>query len=170
MPLIRSFARYLLPQDKDDVLTQILAMIAAATVEIRVCAYGFTHPQITQALIDAHARGVDVELLLDHSQECGPSEKKQVALLQGAGVPFWIGTSPEHQIRHSKTIVVDRRFVESGSLNYSESAFGQNNTSSVETDSEVALWMIKDWDDNKAWLIANEPQYQIGVAPVSAAK
>src|SRR5262245_56900921 len=47
----------------------IVREITAAKHEILVLAYGFTSRPIAQALVDAKFRGVQVEIILDHSNE-----------------------------------------------------------------------------------------------------
>jgi phosphatidylserine/phosphatidylglycerophosphate/cardiolipin synthase-like enzyme len=156
MPIYREQRHFLTPEDSDIVLQELLALVARATAQIRISIYGYTLPQLTQALIARHVAGVDVQLLFDHTQACGPTEKAQIALIKAAGIPYWIGTSPEHQIRHSKTLIVDGEWVENGSLNYSPTAFRQNNTVCVQRDRELAQAYLADWNANRTWIIAND--------------
>ncbi|HZT41451.1 MAG TPA: phospholipase D-like domain-containing protein [Chthonomonadaceae bacterium] len=138
----------------------ILDLIGRAQRTIYVEIYGYTFQEMTEALIAAKERGVQVRILFDHTQACGPAEKKQVALLAAAGIEYWVGTSPvRRQIRHSKFLIVDEEWVEVGSLNYSATAFDQCNTVLVLQDKEIAADLIRDWQEGKEWIEQNEPQY-----------
>lgn len=161
MPIYRLQNRFWTPDDADLALAAILALLSAATTQIRVCAYGFTDPCITAALIARHQAGVDTALLLDYTQACGPAEIVQVQELKAAGVPFWVGTSEKnHAIRHSKNLIVDGEWAEIGSLNYSATAFDQNNTVEIVRDKELALEALRLWNKSQAWILAHEPDKQ----------
>jgi phosphatidylserine/phosphatidylglycerophosphate/cardiolipin synthase-like enzyme len=62
---------------------RIVAAIDAARREVRVQAYGFTAEPVIDSLLRAHARGVDVAVLLDRSNERG--RRPGLSALQGAG-------------------------------------------------------------------------------------
>ena len=143
-----------------DIRSPLLALVASAQKTIDIEIYGFALPELADALIAAHQREVRVRILFDHTQACGPSERKLVAQIAAAGIEHYVGTSPRHQIRHSKVMIVDGEWVEMGSLNYSASAFLQNNTVIICRDTAIAADLTADWQENKAWLVANEPQYQ----------
>ncbi len=158
----RSYERYNCPGDKEVVQKRILEIVASAKREIRVYAYGFTWDALTTALIAAHQRGVDVEALFDLTQACGPSERAQLIMLDAAGVDFQVGTSldPGHTgaIRHSKVLIIDQEIIEDGSLNYSEIGLSQNNTVQIQRDREIAAFMLADWNESKADILAKCPQ------------
>ena len=68
-----------------------------------VQAYSFTSAPIAKALVDAHKRGVKVEVILDKSQR---TEKYSSAdFLHNMGVPVKIDA--QHQIAHNKIMVID---------------------------------------------------------------
>lgn len=164
-PILRSQRYYLAPQH--DIQTPLLALVNGAQKTIDIEIYGYTWRPLHDALIAAHKRGVQVRILFDHTQACGPSEKALVTEIEAAGIECWTGTSPQHQIRHSKVMVVDGRIVEKGSLNYSATALLQNNTVDLVEDTELAALHTADWEANKAWLIANEGKYQVTAPPTA---
>ena len=175
MPIYRTHTRFWTPDDADLALAAILGLLASAAAQIRICAYGFTDPRITGALVERHQAGVDTALLLDYTQACGPSEIAQVRRLKDAGVPFWVGTSEKaHAIRHSKNIIVDSEWAEIGSLNYSATAFDQDNTVEIVRDKELAQEALRLWNKSKQWILDNQSDKQtdylvkhFAAAPVS---
>src|SRR5208283_3803153 len=81
---------------------------------VLVQAYSFTSAPIAKALVDAHKRGVDVEVVLDKSQK---TEKYSSAdFLAHAGIPTKIDS--KHAIAHNKIMVIDSATVITGSFNF----------------------------------------------------
>src|ERR1017187_9911464 len=74
-----------------------------ATSSVLVQAYSFTSAPIAKALVDAHRRGVKVQVILDHSQR---TEKYSEAdFLKNSGISTLIDA--QHAIAHNKIIIVD---------------------------------------------------------------
>ena len=77
--------------------------INAAKSTILVQAYSFTSTPIAKALMEAHKRGVKVEVILDKSQR---TEKYSEAdFLVNVGIPTKIDA--QHAIAHNKIMVID---------------------------------------------------------------
>jgi len=77
--------------------------INRAKKDILVQAYSFTSAPIAKALVDAHKRGVKVEVILDVSQR---TEKYSSAtFLANAKIPTFI--DDKHAIAHNKIIIID---------------------------------------------------------------
>lgn len=94
----------------------------SATKSIMVQAYSFTSAPIAEALVEAHKRGVKVEVILDKSQE---TEKYSEAdFLANMGVPVRIDA--QHAIAHNKIMVLDDATVITGSFNFTKSAEQSN--------------------------------------------
>jgi phosphatidylserine/phosphatidylglycerophosphate/cardiolipin synthase-like enzyme len=156
----RGYKYLFTPYQKDDALAELVAIVDNAKAKIRMEIYGYTLQPLTDALIRAAKRGVDVKALFDHTQESGPAAVAQLKQLWGI-VPFLVGTSPEHgQIRHSKNLTADGMYTETGSLNYSASAFLQNNTVCILTDPDVAAQIEADFDAGWAWVAEHDARYQ----------
>jgi phosphatidylserine/phosphatidylglycerophosphate/cardiolipin synthase-like enzyme len=127
--------------------SQIVAAIGAARSEVRVQAYGFSAAPILSALAEARARGVDVAVILDRSDERRLCEHD--AALLAAGVPMWIDHLPG--IAHNKVIVIDRRIVIGGSYNYTASVERRNAENVTFIDSEaVAARFLANWARRQA--------------------
>ena len=100
----------------------VVQEIDAAKTSILVQAYSFTSAPIAKALVDAHKRGVHIEVILDKSQR---TEKYSSAdFVQHAGIPAYIDA--EHAIAHNKVMVIDGQTVITGSFNFTSSAEDRN--------------------------------------------
>jgi len=100
----------------------IVAELGRAKNTIYVQAYSFTSAPIAAALVEAHKRGVHVEVILDKSQR---TEKYSSAdFVTHAGIPTFIDA--KHKIAHNKIIVIDEATVITGSFNFSKSAEEEN--------------------------------------------
>lgn len=127
----------------DDTQGRFLDFIAGTQHSLFIVIYGLHLPLLTNLLIAKHSAGIEIGLILDHSQAEGKAESGEVERLVSAGVPLLIGTSPVHgQILHSKFAVRDGKDVESGSWNYSLSASAQSNTMTFISDSGYAASFI----------------------------
>ena len=96
----------------------VVKVISSAEKTIRVAAYSFTSKPIAQALIAAHKRGVDVQVIVDKSQKT--ERYTSATFLANMGVPTRIDS--QHKIMHNKFVIVDGAHVETGSFNFTSSA------------------------------------------------
>jgi phosphatidylserine/phosphatidylglycerophosphate/cardiolipin synthase-like enzyme len=88
----------------------------------RLCALFLPTAPIAKALLDAHKRGVQVQVILDKSQR---TEKYSSAdFLANQGVPTLIDAN--HAIAHNKVIVIDGEIVLTGSFNFTKAAQEKN--------------------------------------------
>ena len=85
-------------------------------------AYGFTHNAIAQSLLRAHARGVQVRVLLDANSD--KTNRYVIDLLERAQVP--LRGDGRHAIAHNKVMVIDGAVVITGSFNFTNSAETRN--------------------------------------------
>ena len=110
-------------------------VIDSAKSELRILSYSFTSARITEALIRARKRGVDVRLVADEKNNTDEdrSGKARAALsaLRNAGADVRVISA--YPIHHDKVIVADRETVELGSFNYSESAARRNSENVLVT-------------------------------------
>lgn len=158
-PIFQSLKRLWCPQHGDQVKADILALVASAKATVDIGIYGFAWQPLVDALIEKHQAGVKVRIVFDRTQAAGVGERDKVAAVIAAGIECYVGTSPRHQIRHTKDLVVDGIAGEMGSLNYSDTGFLQNNTTEIFYDVGLAQYIIADLEDNIQWLLENEPQY-----------
>ncbi len=100
----------------------VVKELAAAKATILVQAYSFTSAPIAKALLDAHKRGVKVEVILDKSQK---TEKYcEADFMVNVGIPTKIDA--KHAIAHNKIIVIDGATVITGSFNFTKNAEENN--------------------------------------------
>ena len=112
---------------KDDPQALILRVIAGARESIHVQAYVFTSRAIASGLVEAHRRGVRVEVLAD-AQMNQRAEGNVIPTLLEAGVPVAFET--EYAAAHNKVLIVDPGqpgcAVVTGSYNFTWSAQNRN--------------------------------------------
>jgi len=101
----------------DDSSKPILDAINGATKSLRVKMFLFSDPSILKAVIDAQRRGVNVRVMLNPARRDGESENKEShKQLAAAGVAV-IDSSPEYDVTHEKSMVVDDTTAFVNSLN-----------------------------------------------------
>jgi len=114
---------WVLPDEGKDALQRILVLLQSAQKTIRVAMYTWTHPLLTAAIIQAHQRHVDVEVVLDGGQALGVCLKTLQAL-QTAGVQTKVNRGPG--LLHHKFAYIDDSILISGSTNWTKAAFAKN--------------------------------------------
>jgi phosphatidylserine/phosphatidylglycerophosphate/cardiolipin synthase-like enzyme len=107
---------------KGGCMDAVVRELKAARREILVQAYSFTADPITYALVEAKKRGVQVEILLDRSNEQEAYSDLHVLLEQGLAPLI----DSNHAIAHNKIIIVDKRTVVTGSYNFTNQAEHEN--------------------------------------------
>jgi phosphatidylserine/phosphatidylglycerophosphate/cardiolipin synthase-like enzyme len=88
----------------------VVGEIAGARRSILVQAYSFTSAPILAALKAAHARGVDVEVIVDKTSarlSKSGSGYSAATYLSNAGIPVWVDIRVT--VAHSKVMVLRRR-------------------------------------------------------------
>ncbi|MDP2829091.1 MAG: phospholipase D family protein [Sulfuricellaceae bacterium] len=113
------------PGDQADRI--IIKAIEAARKQVLVQTFSFTHKGIALALIDAHKRGIDVQLVSDRDQ-IERMERSQIPALANAGVLVLVDS--EHDSAHNKIIIIDgqsaQAVVVTGSFNFTHAAQFRN--------------------------------------------
>ena len=89
---------------------------------VLVQAYSFTSYKIAKALLDAHKRGVKVEVILDKSQKS--DQYSSADFLANSGMSVKIDS--EHAIAHNKVMIIDGETVITGSFNFTKAAEENN--------------------------------------------
>ena len=89
---------------EDNAAALVVRTIDDAKLQVLVQAFSFTHGEIAAALIRAHDRGLDVQVIADPSQ-MELIEHNVVPKLVAAGVA--VATDAEHTAAHNKIIIVD---------------------------------------------------------------
>jgi phosphatidylserine/phosphatidylglycerophosphate/cardiolipin synthase-like enzyme len=100
----------------------VVDALAAARSTVLVQAYSFTSAPIAKALVEAHARGVDVQVILDR-KETG-SKYSSADFVAHARIATFIDGA--HAIAHNKVMVIDGETVITGSFNFTTAAEQRN--------------------------------------------
>jgi phosphatidylserine/phosphatidylglycerophosphate/cardiolipin synthase-like enzyme len=121
----------------------IVDLLSKANTDIYVLAYSFTSQDIVDALAAAKQRGVVVKVIVDSSQLTAKGSK--VVAAYSSGIQVWIDAT--HNIAHNKVIIVDGKYLETGSFNFSVSAERSNaeNVLICFTTQGAAIYK-KNWD------------------------
>jgi phosphatidylserine/phosphatidylglycerophosphate/cardiolipin synthase-like enzyme len=120
----------------------VVAALSLAKTTVLVQAYSFTSAPIAAALVDAHRRGVNVQVILDKSQR---TEKYSSAtFIRNYGIACYIDS--QHAIAHNKVMVLDGKTVLTGSFNFTKAAEEKNAENLlILQDAELALKYTFNW-------------------------
>jgi len=96
-------------------------------------------------LLNAHKRGVKVEVILDKSQRT--DKYSSISFFFNSGIPVKIDT--QHAIAHNKVMVIDGETVITGSFNFTKAA-EENNAENllIIHDKKLAERYIKNWEEH----------------------
>ncbi len=114
-------AVYFSPKDKT-VLTAVIPLVNSAQKYIYIPAFVFTHDELAQSLISAKKRGVDVKIIADAVNTT--TKRSKIKLLRSANIPVKIENYAGKL--HSKSIIIDDKYIISGSMNFSYSGENKN--------------------------------------------
>jgi len=92
--------------------------LGASKSSVLVQAYSFTSSPIAKALVEAHKRHVDVQVILDKSQRT--ERYSGATFLSNEGIPVFIDAV--HNIAHNKVMIIDGKTVITGSFNFTKNA------------------------------------------------
>ncbi|HEY2110285.1 MAG TPA: phospholipase D family protein, partial [Dongiaceae bacterium] len=130
----------------------VVGEIAAAWHQILVQAYSFTSVPILSALRAAHARGVEVEVIVDKTSagvSKSGSHYSAAVYLTNAGIPVWVDSKVA--IAHNKVMILDGAVVITGSFNFTAAAQNRNAENLlVISDPAVAAQYRDNWRRRQA--------------------
>lgn len=108
------------PNDEAD--RAIASAMAQARRRVWIAGYYFTSSTIAKALDQAHARGLDVRVVLDRSQVT--LRYSSATYFHNHGVPLWINA--RYPVMHHKFVLIDQDTVGFGSMNFTRAGAQQN--------------------------------------------
>lgn len=103
-------------------LQRLLSCLASAKTSLDICVFTITDNRISNAIVDAHKRGVKVRVISDNDKASDLGS--DVVSLSDAGVPIAVDNEPDHM--HHKFAVVDKTILINGSFNWTRSASSRN--------------------------------------------
>jgi phosphatidylserine/phosphatidylglycerophosphate/cardiolipin synthase-like enzyme len=125
----------------------VVDALDAAKSTVLVQAYSFTSAPIAKALVEAHDRGVDVQVILDR-KETG-AKYSSADFVAHAGISTLI--DGKHAIAHNKVMIIDGVAVITGSFNFTTAAERQNAENLlVIHDPTLAARYTENWRDHAA--------------------
>jgi mitochondrial cardiolipin hydrolase len=105
-----------------DCRVRIQGLLRTATSNVDICVFTITDDRITNEIIDAHGRGVQVRVISDNDKAHDPGS--DLSRLRRLDVPVAFDRTPDHM--HHKFAVFDGKLVVSGSYNWTRSAAERN--------------------------------------------
>jgi phosphatidylserine/phosphatidylglycerophosphate/cardiolipin synthase-like enzyme len=163
--LTAAVTRYRFPQDAAAGKADLLQRIAAASRRIRMAMFTFLDRDIAAALVAAHACGVDIRIILDHSKYLESVEAGLVATLLAGGIPaanISITNSEHGAIEHLKDFSIDGEIYVSGSTNATQTAYDrEDNVLFVFESPELAAAMDAEFDALFTYGRTHYPKYQV---------
>ena len=127
--------------------TLVLDSLAQSRSSIELAAYSFTSKPVALVLVAAQQRGVLVRVLADDKDSRAPYSA--VTFLANQGIPVRLNSKYAKQ--HSKFVVVDGRTVQTGSANYTASAFSRNAENVVVIRDETAIARAYQQEFERLW-------------------
>jgi phosphatidylserine/phosphatidylglycerophosphate/cardiolipin synthase-like enzyme len=124
----------------------IIRELNKAKSTILVQAYSFTSAPIAKALLNAHKRGVKVEVILDKSQRT--QKYSSATFLYNSGIPVKIDA--KHAIAHNKVMIIDGETMITGSFNFTKAAEESNAENLlVIRDRKLAERYVRNWQEHE---------------------
>ncbi|HEU0293244.1 MAG TPA: phospholipase D-like domain-containing protein [Anaerolineales bacterium] len=123
--------------------TAIIPLVRSATSSIRFLAFSFTDYPLAEAMIQRAQQGVNVAGVIDKTQSGG--QGSELATLFCAKIP--VRQDGNRQFMHNKVIIIDERYVITGSLNFSTSAEESNDENVIIIDNpDIARRYMQDFE------------------------
>jgi|FLYN01.1.fsa_nt_gi phosphatidylserine/phosphatidylglycerophosphate/cardiolipin synthase-like enzyme len=116
--------------------TQLAAAINNTQRTLDIAAYEFNNPVLTQAVLDAHRRGVQVRMVTDNEDGIG-DEETTINQFVDAGIQ--VRDDGRSALMHDKFMILDGTTVWTGSWNYTINDTYRNNNNALVLRSRQAV-------------------------------
>lgn len=131
---------------KFDCAKAVIDLFNQATKTAHVAIYSLTEPDIVNAMINAHKRGVEVAIVTDKTESKNSYNAAAIKKLSQAGVDIRIATR-QTALMHNKVLIVDNSIVATGSFNWTTNAEKKNDENliviygkAIATDYEIYVF------------------------------
>jgi phosphatidylserine/phosphatidylglycerophosphate/cardiolipin synthase-like enzyme len=122
----------------------IIQRINGAINQIGICVFTISDDRITDAIVTAHKKGVNVKIITDNDKSW--DEGSDIKQLAKVGVPIKMDSTPNHM--HHKFMVVDSKALLTGSYNWTVSAMRYNHENILITEEAgVVRSFLKEFDN-----------------------
>ncbi len=108
----------------------IIKRIGGAVNQISICVFTISDDRITDSIITAHKKGVNIKIITDNDKSW--DEGSDIKQLARAGVTIKMDSTPNHM--HHKFMVVDNKSLLTGSYNWTLSAMRFNHENILITE------------------------------------
>jgi hypothetical protein len=179
MPFI--FHREIHATPADDARAALHALAQSAQVSLSLLIYGLTDSGLADILVAQHAAGRTVEVVADHIQSTGKTQRALLQRLVDAGISVVITAAPSGQIAHTKLLLKDIALGAThpdsaacwGSYNFSGSvgldgAEGEYNILEIDHSSEICAFFDSQYQAARAaGLIPARAAWQLVPTPTT---
>ena len=114
----------------DTCLRRLRDLMRGCKATLDICVFTIADDRLTDAILECHARGVQVRVVSDNDQQ--HDSGSDIARLRDRGVPVRLDDAPYHM--HHKFALVDGCVLANGSFNWTRSATEKNDENLVVTD------------------------------------
>eukprot|EP01099_Mayorella_cantabrigiensis_P003726 TRINITY_DN2814_c0_g1_i1.p1 TRINITY_DN2814_c0_g1~~TRINITY_DN2814_c0_g1_i1.p1 ORF type:complete len:230 (-),score=44.63 TRINITY_DN2814_c0_g1_i1:42-683(-) len=121
--------------DESASLVKFLRYINQAQKTLEVCVFTITCDEISNAVVEAHKRGVQVRVITDDEQM--NTQGSDIATFSSQGIPVVHDNSKFHM--HHKFAIIDRNLLINGSFNWTRQAVLGNRENIVITASQSLI-------------------------------
>lgn len=111
-------------------VSRIKQLLDRAKQKIDICVFTITDDRITDSILDAHARGVQVQVISDDDKATDIGS--DVYNMKSRGIAVRTDSVPDHM--HHKYALFDRKTLLTGSYNWTRSAARANQDNFIVTD------------------------------------
>jgi len=138
---------------EDEVISNLIPLVAGAQDSIRFMAFSFTHDELGQAVQERAKAGVDVKGIFE-KRGSAVEYCELCALLYCVGADVRQDGNP--RTFHHKVFVIDDKTVITGSLNFSDNADNSNDENVViVANSDIAAQYLQEFE--RRWAEATQP-------------
>nr|XP_008119029.1 PREDICTED: mitochondrial cardiolipin hydrolase [Anolis carolinensis] len=129
-------------------LSRLLARLLSARSSLDLCVFAFSSPQLRRAVVLLHQRRVRVRVVTDADYMA--LKGSQIGILREVGIQ--VRHDQETGYMHNKFVIIDKKVLITGSLNWTTQAIQNNRENVVITDDKVFVNIFlaefeKIWED-----------------------
>lgn len=151
--LNRSSIKVIFTSEDPALQDSIVPVVNSATKSIRFLAFSYTDFPLAEAMIKRAQAGVNVAGVFE--KVGSDTDSSELKTLYCAQIP--VRQDGNGGFMHNKVIVVDERFVITGSLNFSTNAEESNDENVIIIDNaDIAKLYMQDFE--RVWSLASDPQ------------
>jgi len=114
----------------DTCLRRLCDLMRGCKSTLDICVFTIADDRLTDAILDCHARGVEVRVVSDDDKRHDTGS--DIERMRAQGVPVRLDDGPPHM--HHKFALFDGRVLANGSFNWTRSATRDNDENLVVTD------------------------------------